>query len=611
MGLLTQLLAEKHQKNLAKDQQQFDAYKTILSNPNATDDGKEYALTQLLTLSGAGDVAGGKSGGGSKGGGIGGKAGKGIEAIVPVFKHLLGIGGGKGPTAGLQGPAQGQPQQPQAQAQQPQAPPTAGTGGPVPGMVGVKTGDIPQRPGGGAAVPGMVGVTQGDLQQRAPQSSQQTPQSPQPAQSPRVASTRPPLLMTASERLKRDQEAAKQEMDLRNSSSLDLHNKEADADQSRQLNGVGQMAEAKKSAYDKLVAGGMDKVTAASVLGIKEPPPATVKRLDHVKRIGQDGQEHSYTVKYMTDGQTSEEEEKPNSASGERPVAGDMKGTIGELAAAQNIITTGKHSDGSKATAGDINAAKMFVKNYDAGTNAKVQVSVNASSPTKPGTLQYWTDYFNNTRQMPPYGVLKANPRLGKDLVDNIAATSGGADTTVAKAAMTDSLHKALVAQQGVLAQVTPYEQTAGANMDRAINNYQKLSTLNSPILNKPYRTWQREFQGKPELASAEAARVAAVSEVSNVLKYGKGVISDEAYNHASNLLNENYNLKSMVEAAKTLHKDMTTRINAQRMEVQVLNRQLGGKDQSKITMIDPTGKEQEVSEGDVQHYVDRGAKVK
>ena len=71
MGLLGDLINQGHQDKATENKQKYDAYKTIIGSPEATHEGKEYALGQILQLTGKGK-------------------GKGAE-LMPIFKHLLGI----------------------------------------------------------------------------------------------------------------------------------------------------------------------------------------------------------------------------------------------------------------------------------------------------------------------------------------------------------------------------------------------------------------------------------------------------------------------------------------------------------------------------------------
>ena len=94
MGLLTQIIQERHQKDQMESAAKLDAYRSVISSPDSTPEGKQYALDQLLQTA--------KIGGKDRG------------PVAQMFGHLLGIGHNK--------------QQPGQQAQQ--APPPAPAPGP-------------------------------------------------------------------------------------------------------------------------------------------------------------------------------------------------------------------------------------------------------------------------------------------------------------------------------------------------------------------------------------------------------------------------------------------------------------------------------------------------
>lgn len=72
MGLIRDLLQQRHAERLADTMRQFEAYKSILTTEDARPEAKEYALQQMIGLTGM-----------SK---------KQSTGLVPIFKTLLGIG---------------------------------------------------------------------------------------------------------------------------------------------------------------------------------------------------------------------------------------------------------------------------------------------------------------------------------------------------------------------------------------------------------------------------------------------------------------------------------------------------------------------------------------
>src|SRR6185312_376836 len=108
MGLLTQIIQERHQKDQMESAAKLDAYRSVISSPDSTPEGKQYALDQLLQTA--------KIGGKDRG------------PVAQMFGHLLGIGHNKQqPGQPGQQPQQAQPPAP---AQGPSDAPTPG-GGPI------------------------------------------------------------------------------------------------------------------------------------------------------------------------------------------------------------------------------------------------------------------------------------------------------------------------------------------------------------------------------------------------------------------------------------------------------------------------------------------------
>src|SRR6185437_2093764 len=108
MGLLTQIIQERHQKDQMESAAKLDAYRSVISSPDSTPEGKQYALDQLLQTA--------KIGGKDRG------------PVAQMFGHLLGIGHNK-QQSGQTG-QQSQQAQPPAPAQGPSDAPTPG-GGPI------------------------------------------------------------------------------------------------------------------------------------------------------------------------------------------------------------------------------------------------------------------------------------------------------------------------------------------------------------------------------------------------------------------------------------------------------------------------------------------------
>lgn len=558
MGLLRDLLNNNRAKEKAATDHQFDAWSSLLKDPNATDEGRSHAIDQMLDMSGANKAVGG----GGKGKGGGGTK----ELLAPMFKHLLGVGSNpNGVTGVLQGMlhpngeqgigtgnvgddvmdhSQDQPTPAPSPSPSPSGVTTYQDGGAVRPMV-------PTSP-----APSTVGVTPNPLP------------STQPSTGP---NGRPQLLLTASQRLAREQAAYKTKLDADNASALTYHNSVGDADAARSTAAIGTSINARYQAYTDLKAKGVDEYTAAIASGWKLP--ADRPKITFETRIDKDGNKRSYKVTNHSDG-TSEDEEGVSPTN--LKVAPTLTGKAQQLAEAHRVLDAPPGTHDAATIAG----AKEFLAQAKQEADHRTTIQNNAaalSAPAAPGTVRFWSDNYKNTGQWPPTAILRAQPRLGQAIVTDIANSGDTATAVKAKQAYTAANTHALIQQVAVLNQVEPYEKTASQNLDRMVGLYKGLDT-GSPIFNTGYQLWEREFKGSPQLASFTAARMAAINEISNVLKYGKGVISDSAIDEANKMLASNYTLPALVAAAKTLHADMDTRIHAQKDQVQYLRDEMAGK---------------------------------
>ena len=94
MGLITNLVKMKSEKDLQAKEGTIDALKIVLSNPDATPEARQWATTSLVgLLDGEFGGAGKKSGGGQPGGGSGGSGGKSGgksgSGVGGFFHHIL------------------------------------------------------------------------------------------------------------------------------------------------------------------------------------------------------------------------------------------------------------------------------------------------------------------------------------------------------------------------------------------------------------------------------------------------------------------------------------------------------------------------------------------
>lgn len=98
MGIITNLLKQHSEKQLADKQMAIQGYQTLLSMKGGIpDETREWALDNILNLTG--DVTGGGGGKGGKGGKAGGKDGK-----QNPFRSILAAMSGLNPSLALRSP---------------------------------------------------------------------------------------------------------------------------------------------------------------------------------------------------------------------------------------------------------------------------------------------------------------------------------------------------------------------------------------------------------------------------------------------------------------------------------------------------------------------------
>ena len=222
-------------------------------------------------------------------------------------------------------------------------------------------------------------------------------------------------------------------------------------------------------------------------------------------------------------------------------------------------------------------------KNAQTRLNITVQNAAQNSIPAKPEVTNYWANYIYGGGQI-PYGELR---NLGRkavldimSMVPQIAAQRG--ETTgdlVARQSDVKALTASLNKMEPAYAATKAFEQTARANLDRAIGAASKIVDSGSPWINRPWREAEKELLGKPEYAAFHAARVVAFTEVSKVLNnpQGSGAVSDSARKEAEGALGEGATLEQLQAAADILKQDMTSRITAMEDTIKATKARIAG----------------------------------
>ena len=215
--------------------------------------------------------------------------------------------------------------------------------------------------------------------------------------------------------------------------------------------------------------------------------------------------------------------------------------------------------------------------------NITVQNAGQQNIPAPKEVTNYWANYIYGGGQI-PYGELR---NLGRkavldimSMVPQIAAQRG--ETTgdlVARQSDVKALTASLNKMEPAYAATKAFEQTARANLDRAIGAASKIVDSGSPWINRPWREAEKELLGKPEYAAFHAARVVAFTEVSKVLNnpQGSGAVSDSARKEAEGALGEGATLEQLQAAADILKQDMTSRITAMEDTIKATKARIAG----------------------------------
>ena len=532
-GLLSQLVGLKAQKEAQQKTDQIGIWKSIVSDPQYSDSQREMAAGNLKAL--AGDVLGGgagskgKSGGGSGGGKSGGGAGSPGDFFTQLFHKAvdhLHKGGGQG--------QQGQGQQ--------QGQPSANT-------------DDPGAPGGGS-IRG---------QQPSQQSLLQTPeqmQSRQDAMQQQAAAIAQKIAVQKQAALARQKIVDDQEAD------------DAAAKESDKLGLVGDQR-LEFIAQHKITPTPKDNTTerqewvdAKGESHTTYRSPGTGKVVDEDTNVPVD-----LAQKKLKEGWKAAQKETPDVAP-LRSKEERLKVEHPDWPADKVKIEAAKALDKEEADK---------AKNAQTRLNITVQNAAQNSIPAKPEVTNYWANYIYGGGQI-PYGELR---NLGRkavldimSMVPQIAAQRG--ETTgdlVARQSDVKALTASLNKMEPAYAATKAFEQTARANLDRAIGAASKIVDSGSPWINRPWREAEKELLGKPEYAAFHAARVVAFTEVSKVLNnpQGSGAVSDSARKEAEGALGEGATLEQLQAAADILKQDMTSRITAMEDTIKATKARIAG----------------------------------
>ena len=212
-----------------------------------------------------------------------------------------------------------------------------------------------------------------------------------------------------------------------------------------------------------------------------------------------------------------------------------------------------------------------------------VNNATTSNAPMQPQTKSYLAGLINAGKPI-PYGLLRGMSKQATanllDELPRLAAEQGmSVGDVIAKQADIKALSGALDTMQKQYAQISSFEHTAGMNLDRAITAAGKIGDTGSPLFNKSFRAVQKDFQGKPELAAYEAARVTAFTEVSKVLSgaAGAGAATEGARAEAEGVLRGDYTLEQLQSAANMLKLDMATRTGNMRETIDAIKVKIAG----------------------------------
>lgn len=193
-------------------------------------------------------------------------------------------------------------------------------------------------------------------------------------------------------------------------------------------------------------------------------------------------------------------------------------------------------------------------------------------SSITPGTLDMLATQFAKSGELPPLGMGSAAAgdrraifNRANELFPNVDIATNKADYAANKRS------EQSLQQSGD--QIASFENTAGKNLDLFLGTAKKVVDSGSPLINRPWRSIDKNALGVGDVSAFDAARQVAVNEIAKVTSNPglTGQLSDAARKEVESFIPADASLRQIYDVANILKADMKNRrdsINDQLTEI-------------------------------------------
>lgn len=221
---------------------------------------------------------------------------------------------------------------------------------------------------------------------------------------------------------------------------------------------------------------------------------------------------------------------------------------------------------------------------------------------------------YAKTNQLPPMGMGKQVAAVRAKIINRAAEMFPGLDLASAQAGF-NADKGSLSSLQKNRDAVVSFENTASKNLDNFLATVQKVVDTGSPWVNQPIRLVQQRGLGNEDLIAFNAARRVAINEIAKVTSNPAlvGQLSDSARREVEAFIPQDATLKQILAVAKILKQDMKSRHDSLDEQIAAIKGRIkdGEAKPSTVRMIAPNGDESDIPADQVEHFKQRGAKVK
>jgi hypothetical protein len=193
--------------------------------------------------------------------------------------------------------------------------------------------------------------------------------------------------------------------------------------------------------------------------------------------------------------------------------------------------------------------------------------------------LDFAANNYRQTGQMPPG--LSRSPGSTIAIIQRAAQLdqqAGGQGIATNKSVL-DANRKSLDNVQKQFDTVNAFENTAGKNIDMALQKAAAIPDLGSRFANTPIRMINEKMLGTREMAEFRAALTTAQTESAKVLNSANasGVLSDTARKELEDVTNGNLSLNAMKGQWGVIKQDMQNRHDSYQQQIGDIQKRLGG----------------------------------